>query len=355
MSHKGRASADRVARRLAKALRRALPGARIRLLPFADGGEGTARAVASVLGGSWRRARVAGPLGRPAAARWLWVPERRLSVFDAAEACGLARVPARRRDPMRATSRGLGELVRRALAAGAREIWIGLGGTATVDGGVGALRALGVRFSDGGAPRVDRSGLDSRLRRVRMVLLCDVRSPLLGPTGAARMFGPQKGASPGQVRLLEERLAAFARDVRRETGRDVRRVPGAGAAGGIAAGFDALLGARIEEGARTVGRALGLARAVRRADLVLSGEGRLDAQTLQGKGVAEVCRAARRARRPVALVVGRNALPRRHWRRLGVRAVFEGREGVSEAARWARDLEKSGKGESSEGRGSSRR
>ncbi len=349
MPMKGRLSAVAAARRCAAALRRAFPRARIDLLPFADGGEGTAAALAVGEGGRWRRLAVTGPAGRRVAVRWLSDRSRKGAVIDAAEACGLSLVPAGRRDPMRATSRGLGEWTLHAARSGARVIRIGLGGTATVDGGLGTLSALGVRFldargnqvGDGGEAlarirRIDASVARRRLRGIRILLLCDVRSPLLGPSGAARMFGPQKGAAPRDVKRLEAGLLNMSRVIARDCGRRVARLPGAGAAGGIAAGFSGILGARIVPGAPFVARAVGLSRAIRRADVVVTGEGRLDAQTLQGKGVAEICREARRARKPVVAVVGESRLSAGAARRLGLAAVFAGRSAPARAAAWIR-------------------
>lgn len=359
MPFKGRLPADAVARILARAVRRLVPGARIRILPFADGGEGTAAAIAAGLGGRWRRQRVTGPVRRPVSARWLWIPSRKLAVLDAAEACGLFLVPAARRSPVGATSRGLGEWVLHAARSGAREIWIGLGGTATVDGGIGALSALGVRFLDAhGNPvgeggealsrirRIDAASARRRLKGAGIRLLCDVRSPLLGKKGAARMFGPQKGATPDQVCRLEEGLANLAREIARESGRRIGRLPGAGAAGGISAGFHGIFGAeaRITSGARHVARILDLSGGIRRAELVVTGEGCLDAQTLQGKGVAEICRAARRAGRLVVAVVGENRLSAVAARCLGLSAVFEGKAGPRRAAAWVASRVRSGKG-----------
>lgn len=344
MPFKGKASAPALARRWGAFL--GGRGAAVRLLPFADGGEGTAEVLRGALGGRFRRARLTGPAGKPVSARWLWVPERRLAVVDAAAVCGWALVARRRRDPIRARSRGLGEWILRAVRAGAREAWIGLGGTATVDGGVGALSALGVRFYDRAGGRVaegvvpariawvDRARLDPRVRRLRIRLLCDVHSPLLGPRGAARLFGPQKGATPRQAATLERGMAALARAIHRACGRDVRRLPGAGAAGGIGAGLAGVLGARLVAGAPFVARAVGLAEACRRADLVVTGEGRLDAQTLQGKGAFQVARLARRAGIPAVALVGKNRLSARAARRMGLAGVFEGSSGLRRLADW---------------------
>ena len=313
MAFKGTLTARQAAGRIPRAFAR--ERVKIRKLPFADGGDGTAEILHGSLGGSWRIARLTGPLGRRIGARWLWIPGKRLAVADAASICGYALLPAVRRDPMRPTSRGLGEFILRASDAGAKEIWIGLGGTATVDGGIGALSALGVRFLDasgkpvgeGGAAlakvaRIDRSKADPRLKRVRIRLVCDVRSPLLGPRGAARMFGPQKGASRTQIMVLECGMRVYARVILRDFSREVARLEGAGAAGGIAAGFAdswrpdrtgaPLLPAR--PGWRS--RSLGGPRRHR--------EGRLDAQTLREgrrRGLP------RPPRRPVLAVVEKAA------------------------------------------------
>ncbi len=268
----------RAARLIARGLSRAIPRARLLLVPVADGGDGTLEALRAGLGGRLVRVRVTGPLGTPVRSRYLRAG--RTAVIEMAEASGLKLVPPAKRNPMVTTTRGTGELIAHAFRRGAREILVGVGGSATVDGGAGALEAV--------EPRMAR----------RVTVLCDVDNPLLGPRGAARVFGPQKGATPAMVRLLEARLARWARQLRARTGVDVRGLRGAGAAGGLAAGL-AALGARLVSGADYILRAAGFPRP---CDFVVTGEGRVDRTSLGGKAVGAVLRASPA---PVVLVCGR--------------------------------------------------
>ncbi len=242
-------------------------GLEAELLPLADGGEGTADALAEALGGEWRGAEVHDPLGRLVQARYLLLPDGR-AVVESAEAIGLERLAPAERDPMRASSAGLGELMRAAAASGAREILVTLGGSATVDGGVGLRAALG------------REGLPG----VRLRIACDVRNPLLGERGAAHAFGPQKGATPAQVEELERRLAAM------EELRAVAHLPGAGAAGGLGAAL-AALGADLVPGSELVLETVGFRRRLAGAALAITGEGRVDATSAEGKVPAAVAAA----------------------------------------------------------------
>jgi glycerate kinase len=234
-------------------------------LPVADGGEGTAAVLHAARGGEWRTARVSDPLGLPVTARWLALADG-TAVVDSAEAIGLPLVGVKERDPLRASTRGLGELLLRILAEQPRELLVGVGGTATVDGGAGMREVVG-----------------PELRGARVRVLCDVRNPLLGDRGAARVFGPQKGADADAVEELERRLAALAE---LEPFRDV---PGAGAGGGLGAGL-AALGAELCDGASLVLDAIGFDERARRADLVVTGEGTVDRTTLEGKAPGAVVR-----------------------------------------------------------------
>jgi glycerate kinase len=252
------------ARAAAAALARGFGTANLTELPVADGGEGTAEALLAALGGEWRDAGVSDPLGRPHAARWLALPDGR-AVVEAAAAIGLPLVAPGERDPLRASSRGLGELVLAALERDPPALVIGLGGTATVDGGAG-LRDV-VRRLD-----------------VPSVALTDVRTPL---RDAARVYGPQKGASGAEVELLTRRLARLAEQFASRTGVDVRELEGGGAAGGLAGGL-AAIGARLEPGFDVVANAAGLDAALEDADLVLTGEGKVDATSFAGKVVGGV-------------------------------------------------------------------
>ena len=313
---KGTLTAHEAALAIERGARRAAPGARVVRLPIADGGDGLAAVLAEALGGRLVRAPAAGPLGERRTAAYGLLPGR-IAVIEMALASGLALVPKRRRRPLEATSRGTGDLIRAALKRGAREVWIGLGGSATNDGGAGLARALGVRFLDrhgrdipegagglGSLARIDASGLPPQVRRARFVALSDVTNPLLGPRGSARVFGPQKGATPAQVEAIESGLRNYARRLKEDLGRDVARRPGAGAAGGLGTALLAFLGAELKPGARFVLESVGARREVRRADLVITGEGRLDASSFFGKAPLELARLARREGVPVLLLCG---------------------------------------------------
>jgi glycerate kinase len=274
------------ARLIAKGLRRALPHARLELVPLADGGDGTLEALRASLGGRLVSVRVTGPMGEPVRASYLRAGDT--AVVEMARASGLRLVPPDRRDPLVATTRGTGELIAHAIRAGARRVLLGVGGSATVDGGRGAMEVL--------------RPADCR----RITILCDVENPLLGPRGAARVFGPQKGATPAGVRVLERRLAAWARELRRRTGRDVSRVPGTGAAGGLPAALLAH-GAKLVPGAGYILRRAGFPRP---CDAVVTGEGRVDRTSLGGKVVGTVLKLSPA---PVVVVCGRCELSLPHF------------------------------------------
>lgn len=271
------------ARLIARGLRRALPRARLDLLPIADGGDGTLDALRASLGGKLVHARVTGPLGEPVRAAYLRAGS--VAVVEMARASGLKLVPPPRRNPLVTTTRGTGELILHAWRRGARKILLGVGGSATVDGGAGALAVL--------TPAIAR----------RVTVLCDVDNPLLGPRGAAPVFGPQKGATPAMVRQLRRRLRGWAEFLRARTGVDVRRLRGAGAAGGMGGGF-AAFGARLVRGAEYILRSVGFPRP---CDIVVTGEGRIDRTSLGGKAVGTVMRLSPA---PVVFVCGTCELPR---------------------------------------------
>ncbi|MCK9513219.1 MAG: glycerate kinase [Pigmentiphaga sp.] len=314
-SFKGSLSASRVADAIARGLQHGWPGASVRCVPMADGGEGTVAAMLAATGGERRLATVSGPLGKPVTAVWGLLPGG-WAVVELAEAAGLPLLADAERDAGRACTHGVGELIRAALDAGASRILLALGGSATTDGGAGMLRALGARLLDaegqpvppGGAAlaslrRLDLSGLDPRLKTATLEVACDVDNPLCGERGAAAVFGPQKGATPAEVAELDEALAHWAGMVAAATGQDRRDEPGAGAAGGAA--FGALvLGGALVPGVDRVAQWVGLPRALAGADWVLTGEGRLDAQTLGGKVPAGVLRLARERGVPVVAICG---------------------------------------------------
>lgn len=307
-------SATRVAEALADGVQGALPEALVERLPVSDGGPGLIEAVSAVSSGEIRTLGISGPLGGEETARCLWLSDHEV-VLEVADVCGLHLIPPDRRDPLRASTAGVGEVVRQCLEEGATALRIGLGGSGTVDGGTGMARSLGWRFLDaagcdlppGGASLVDLVRVRPPDRpfvgeRVAVTAIADVRSPLLGPDGAARRFGPQKGATAIEVELLESGLTRLAERVRKDLGLDVSELSGAGAAGGLGAACVAFLGGEIVEGSRWVLERLEFDAAIRRADLIVTGEGVYDATSELGKIVGEIVRRARDAGKPVLLV-----------------------------------------------------
>lgn len=331
---KGSLSALEVAAHLAGGVKSALPEVELRVLPLADGGEGTLEAVERARGGRRVRVRACGPMGGPLEADILLLEGGR-AVVEMARAAGLPLVAKDRRDPMAASTFGVGEMILRAFESGATEVLVGSGGSATVDGGTGALRALGVRFLDatgkpvpeggGGLARIARAVvpdvLESILSTVRFRVLCDVDNPLLGPEGAARTFGPQKGADPAMVEALEAGLSRFADAAREATGEDVKDRAGAGSAGGFAAGLAAFLKAELVSGSLEILRMVGFGDAVKGAALVVTGEGRIDGQSVSGKAVGAVAAACGEAGVPCVAVAGRLGAGWTRVLTMGVHAV----------------------------------
>ncbi len=315
-SFKGSADAVAVAAAIARGVRTAWPEAEVVELPLADGGEGTVRALVRATGGELRRARVHDPLLREIDAEWGVLGDRTTAVVEMAAANGLPLLRDSERDPRITSTRGTGELILTAAMTGAHRIVIGIGGSATNDGGAGMARAFGYRFFDragddlpeGGAALARLSRIDGqtdpRLIRPAIDVASDVRNPLLGPEGASAVFGPQKGATPEVVAELDAALARYADVVERFVGRSVRDAPGAGAAGGLGAGLLAFLDARLVSGARLVLDAVGFERRLDRAALVITGEGRIDGQSVFGKLTHAVTVAARRRGVPVVAVAG---------------------------------------------------
>ena len=306
-SFKGSLTSVQVARALAEGWSKARPDDSVVLCPLADGGEGTLEAIAAAGGWKWREAAVTDPLGRPIMARWLASEDGTRAAVEMAEGSGLSRVATAERDAVSASSIGTGELLRAAIDSGATYIVLGIGGSATTDGGAGLLRGLGA-IADRDRAEADFSGLDPRLVDVDLAVACDVSNPLLGPTGAAAVYGPQKGASPADVVELDRRLAIFADAVEAAGGRAVREMPGAGAAGGV--GFSLLaIGDRfgsfaLRPGVDLVFEATLFGDRLAHADLVITGEGRIDAQTGFGKTALGVARRAAAAGVPCIAVGG---------------------------------------------------
>ncbi len=319
---KGSLGAGEAAAAMAVGVADVLPEAEIVSLPVADGGDGFITVLAGPLGLRPRSCTVSGPLGQPLTAHYLYDEARRLALIELAQAAGLAHLAETERRPLAAHTLGVGQLLVAALDDGARDIVLGLGGSASTDGGMGLAVALGVVFRDAAgevlAPSgaaleriasIDLAGLDPRLRQTRLRLACDVDNPLLGARGSARVFAPQKGADADTVRRLEAGLTHFASLLREASGRDVAGLPGAGAAGGLAAGAVALFGAQLRQGAELVLELLAFDRHLPGTTLVLTGEGRLDAQSLAGKAPVVVARHARRWGVPCVALVGELAGP----------------------------------------------
>lgn len=315
-SFKESLSAPDVAVAIARGWQQVYPEAQTLLRPMADGGEGTVDAVLAATGGERRECLVRAPLGEPVQAHWGWLGDG-TAVLEMAAASGLHLVPREQRDARLTSSFGTGELIRAALDAGATRIILGLGGSATNDGGAGLLQALGVRFLNasgaelppGGAAlaelaSVDLSGLDPRLAQTRVDIAADVDNPLCGPRGASHIFGPQKGANPQQVELLDAALGHYAKVVAQALGEDHSLYPGSGAAGGLGFAARAFLQAGFRPGIELVAELSGLADAVAGADLVITGEGRLDSQSLHGKTPVGVARVAKAAGVPVVALAG---------------------------------------------------
>ena len=314
---KGSLGAQAVGHAIASGIRKALPEAELEIVPLADGGEGTAEAIQLARGGKWIDCSAHDALGRPITARYAWLEEPALAIIEMSAAAGLAQLRPNERNPVNASTFGVGEMVRAAATQGADQIILGLGGSATNDGGFGMARALGFRFLDASGKEVtgpvscllDLAQIESAegLSLPKIVAACDVRNPLLGPDGATRIFGTQKGATPEQCETLEASLTRLADVAARTFHQDHREQPGAGAAGGLGFGLLAFAGARIRSGFEVVAEMIDLGKKIARADFIITGEGKLDRQTLSGKAPAGVAQMARANNKPVFAIVGQAA------------------------------------------------
>lgn len=339
---KGTLTAPQAAEAMAAGWRRGDPGAEVEEVPVADGGDGTLDTLLSAMGGEKHRARVTGPLGDPVDAEYGLALTRDgpLAIVETATASGLALLTDGRRDPLRATSFGTGELILAACGHRPSRLLVCLGGSATNDGGAGMAQALGVRLLDehgqdlgpGGEAlellaRVDATGLNRSVRGIKVTVASDVDNPLTGAHGASVVFGPQKGASPRDAAFLDRALGHFAALIHRDLGIDVRGAPGAGAAGGLGAGLMVFLGARLRPGFDLVAEVLDLPERLERADVAVTGEGRFDRQSARGKAPARVLEMAREARCRSILVAGEIedgvAPPADHVYSLAARAGLE--------------------------------
>ncbi len=316
-SYKDALSARHAVTAMAAGLRRALPDADIASCPMGDGGEGTLDALLAATGAQRRQADTHDALGRPVKAAWGWQESARTAYIELAETSGLQALSLEERTALHSTTLGVGELILAALDAGADHLLLMLGGSATNDGGAGMLTALGARLLDsrgqplppGGAAlsdlaSLDLSGLDPRLKRLSVETAVDVDNPLTGSRGASAVFGPQKGATTQDVERLDAALEHFADHVAQALGEDYRNVPGAGAAGGMGFAARALLNASLRPGIELVMEQVGFERLLDNADLVITGEGRLDGQSLAGKTPIGIARVARRHHVPVVILAG---------------------------------------------------
>ncbi|UOK59238.1 glycerate kinase [Bacillus sp. OVS6] len=300
-----------------RGLRRSLPEVQTVKIPMADGGEGTVQALVDATNGTFTSLTVTGPLGLPVEAEYGWLGDQLTAVIEMASASGLHLVPPERRNPLMTTTAGTGELIKDAVQKGAKHIIIGIGGSATNDGGMGMAQALGVKFLDsegaelsygGGAlsklAKIDASKMMKELSGVTIDVACDVDNPLTGPTGASAIFGPQKGATDETVAVLDRNLSHYASLILKETGRDVEKIEGSGAAGGLGAGLLAFLNANLKRGVDIVIETVKLEQHMAEADLVITGEGRIDGQTIHGKTPVGVSKTAKKLNIPVIAIAG---------------------------------------------------
>jgi len=331
---KGSLSTSQAAAAMARGVREVFPEAEVFEVPVADGGDGTVEALVSANRGTYLSAEVKGPLGDPVQATYGLIDEGRTGVVELASASGLTLVPAERRDPRKASTYGFGQLLIAVRNAGASKVIAGIGGSATNDGGAGMAQALGYRLLDAGGvelprggaalarlDRIDQTGFDAGWRSVNVMVACDVTNPLIGPIGASAVYGPQKGADDEMVRELDSALGRFGAVIERDLGKRVANVPGGGAAGGTGAGLIAFLDASLVPGSPLIVTACGFDEKIQGADLVITGEGRVDSQTAYGKAPGEVAKRAQAARIPVLLIAGSKAPGWEALSDLGVTAV----------------------------------
>lgn len=316
-SFKGSVSALGVAEAIERGILSVFTGAEVIKLPIADGGEGTIEALVTATGGQVLYEEVVGPLGTPLKAHWGILGDSETAIIEMAAASGLPLVPADQRDPRITTTYGTGQLIKAALDKGLRKIIIGIGGSATNDGGAGMAEALGARFSDSegkalapggkalaGLAGIDLSGLDKRLQETTIMVACDVDNPLCGERGASAVYGPQKGATPAMVAELDAALGVYAAVAEQATGKAIACCAGAGAAGGLGAGLLFFTNAQLRPGVEIVLEAAGFASMVQGADLVITGEGRTDFQTAYGKAPVGVAKVAKQYNIPVVCLAG---------------------------------------------------
>jgi len=322
-SFKGSLTAVEVSDAIGQGVREIFPEAEIVKIPMADGGDGTVQCLVNATGGEILREKVTGPLGDEVWASYGILGDKKTAVIEMAEASGLTLVPENKRNPLITTTYGTGQLIKAALNQGCRKMIIGIGGSATNDAGAGMAQALGAKLLDkdgeeigfGGGElkkvfRIDTKYLDNRLSETKVLIASDVSNPLCGPKGASRIYGPQKGATPEVIEELDESLAHFAEIIKRDLNKDVKDIPGAGAAGGLGASLMAFLNAELRPGIEIIIEVVKLEQAIKDADLVITGEGKIDSQTIYGKAPIGVAKIAKKNKIPVmaiAPIVGEDA------------------------------------------------
>ena len=333
---KGSLSCIEASNAISRGIKKALPSAKIISCPVADGGDGLLDVVKSLPSVKTIKSRVLGPRQEKINSEFCWLENEKTVFIEMALASGLALLPEKLRNPMKTTTYGTGQLIAEALKLKPRKIILGIGGSATCDGGIGAASALGVKFSDtagkiikipngGDLQRIvsiDLSDIDKRLKNIDIEIICDVENLLLGPKGSAAVYAPQKGASPAQVKELEKGLAIFADKVRKYTKKDIRKLKGGGAAGGISAGMHALFGAELKPGIDVVFNLVGLEDKIKNADLVITGEGKIDSQTAYGKAPAGVARLAKKHGVPCIALCGCAGRNSASLKKIGITSVF---------------------------------
>jgi glycerate kinase len=322
-SFKGSLTAVEVSDAIGQGVREIFPEAEIVKIPMADGGDGTVQCLVNATGGEILKEKVTGPLGDEVWASYGILGDKKTAVIEMAEASGLTLVPENKRNPLITTTYGTGQLIKAALDQGCRKMIIGIGGSATNDGGAGMVQALGAKLLDkngeeigfGGGElkkvfRIDTKYLDNRLSETKVLIASDVSNPLCGPKGAARIYGPQKGATPEMIKKLDRSLAYFAGIIKRDLNKDIKDIPGAGAAGGLGASLMAFLDAELRPGIDIMIEIVKLEQAIKDADLVITGEGKIDSQTIYGKAPIGVAKIAKKYNIPViavAAIIGDDA------------------------------------------------
>jgi len=314
-SFKGSLTAVEVSDAIEQGIREIFPEAEIVKIPMADGGDGTVQCLVNATGGKILREKVMGPLGDEVLASYGILGDEKTAVIEMAEASGLTLVPENKRNPLITTTYGTGQLIKAALDQGCRKMIIGIGGSATNDGGAGMVQALGVELLDkdgeeigfGGGElkkvfRINTKYLDNRLSETKVLIASDVSNPLCGPKGASKIYGPQKGATPEMVKKLDESLVYFAEIIKRDLNKDVKDIPGAGAAGGLGVSLMAFLDAELRPGIEIIIEIVKLEQAIKDADLVITGEGKIDSQTIYGKAPIGVAKIAKKYNIPVIAV-----------------------------------------------------